>query len=147
MSKIVNRKARFDYEIIETVEAGIELLGTEIKSIRAGKATLQDAFAKVRGGEIFLYGADISPYENAGYARHDPTRPRKLLLHAREIARLIGKMTEKGLTLIPLNIHFKRGWAKVDLGLGRGKREYDKRQTIKKRETQKEISRAVSRRR
>jgi SsrA-binding protein len=145
-TSIINRKARFDYEIIETVEAGIELAGTEVKSIRAGKMSLRDSFARIRRGEIYLYGADIAAYENAGYAKHDATRPRRLLLHAREIARLAGKVSEKGLTLVPMKVYFKRGWAKVLLGLARGKREYDKRESIKKRETTREIQRATGRR-
>jgi len=142
--QIVNRKARFDYEILETVEAGIELQGTEVKSIRAGKVSLRDSFARITRGEIFLYGADISLYENAGYARHDPTRPRKLLLHAREIARLAGKTSEKGLTLVPVKIYFKRGWAKVQLALARGKQKYDKREAIRKRETKRDIARTLA---
>lgn len=141
---IINRKARFDYEILETFEAGIELVGTEVKSIRAGKVSLRDAFARIRRGELFLYGAEISPYENAGYAKHEPTRPRRLLLHAREIARLAGKISEKGLTLVPIKVYFKRGWAKIELGLARGKREYDKREAIRKKETQRDIRRAMS---
>ncbi len=144
--QILNRKARFEYEILESVEAGIELRGTEVKSIRAGRVSLRDAFARIRRGELILYGADISEYENAGYARHEPTRPRRLLLHAREIARLAGKVSEKGLTLVPVKIYFKRGWAKVELGLARGKREFDKRESIKKRETAREIRQAVGRR-
>lgn len=145
--RIVNKKARFDYEILETVEAGIELVGTEVKSVRAGKVALGDSFARVRGTELYLYGAQISPYENAGYSRHDPARPRRLLLHSREIARLAGNISQKGLTLVPTKMYFKRGWVKVEIGLARGKREYDKRETIKKRETEREIKRAVTRRR
>jgi SsrA-binding protein len=132
-TRIVNRKARFDYEILETVEAGIELVGTEVKSIRAGKVSLRDAFARVRRGELFLYGADIALYENAGYAKHEPTRPRRLLLHARETARL--------------KIYFKRGWAKIEIGLARARRQYDKREVLKKRETERDIKRAMSFRR
>ena len=144
---IINRKARFDYEILETVEAGIELAGTEVKSIRAGKVSLRDSFARIRRGELYLFGADISPYENAGYAAHDPKRPRRLLVHAREIVRLAGKVSEKGLTLVPLKMYFKRGWAKVQIGLARGKRQYDKREAIRKKETQRDIKRALARRR
>jgi SsrA-binding protein len=142
--QIVNRKARFDYEIIETFEAGIELVGTEVKSIRAGKVSLRDGFARIHKGELLLYGAEISPYENAGYAKHDPTRPRRLLLHSREIARLVGKISERGLTLIPVKVYFKRGWAKVQIALARGKRQYDKREAIRKKETQRDIRRAVA---
>ena len=145
--RILNRKARHDFEILETVEAGLELKGTEVKSVRAGKVSLNDAFARIRGGEIYLYGAEISPYENAGYARHDPDRPRRLLLHAREIRRLAGKVTQKGLTLVPTKMYFRRGWVKIEIALARGRREYDKREAIKRRETQREIKRAISRRR
>jgi SsrA-binding protein len=143
---IVNRKARFDYEIVETVEAGVELRGTEVKSVRSGKVSLADSFARIRGGEMYLFGADIAMYENAGYATHDPKRPRKLLLHAREIDRLAGKITQKGLTLVPTKMYFKRGWVKVEIGLARGKRQFDKRETIKKRDTAREIKRAIGRR-
>ena len=144
--RIVNRKARFNYHILETVEAGIELKGTEVKSIRAGKVSLVDGFCRIRGGEIYLYGANISPYENAGYAVHDPMRPRRLLLHSREIARLAGKVSQKGLTLVPTKMYFKRGWTKVEIGLAKGKQLYDKRESIKKRETEREMKRALRRR-
>jgi SsrA-binding protein len=144
---IINRKARFDYEILETFEAGIELVGTEVKSIRGGKISLRDGFAKIRKGELFLYGTEISPYENSGYAKHEPTRPRKLLMHSREIARLAGKVSERGLTLIPIKIYFKRGWAKIQIALAKAKKEYDKREAIKKKETQRDIKRAISFRR
>lgn len=143
---IVNRKARFNYEIVETIEAGVELKGTEVKSVRAGKVSLADSFARIRNGEIYLFGADIAAYENAGYATHDPKRPRRLLLHAREIDRLAGKITQKGFTLVPTKMYFKRGWAKVLIGLARGKQLYDKRETIKKRDTAREIKRAMGRR-
>jgi SsrA-binding protein len=143
---IVNRKARYNYEIVETIEAGVELKGTEVKSVRAGKVSLADAFARIRGGEMYLYGADIAAYENAGYATHDPKRPRRLLLHAREIDRLSGKITQKGFTLVPTKMYFKRGWAKVLIGLAKGKQLYDKRETIKKRDTAREIKRAIGRR-
>ena len=144
---IVNRKARFDYEILETFEAGIELVGTEVKSIRAGKISLRDGFAKIRRGELYLYGAEISPYENSWYAKHEPTRPRRLLLHSREIARLVGKVSERGLTLIPIKVYFKRGWAKIQIALAKAKKKYDKREAIKKKETQRDIKRAISFRR
>ncbi len=145
--KIENRKARFDYEVLETIEAGIELKGTEVKSVRAGKVSLAESFGRIRGGELFLYGCEISPYENAGYAHHDPTRPRRLLLHSREIARLAGKVSQKGLTIIPVRMYFKRGWVKVLLALARGRQRYDKREAIKKREQKREIRRALSQRR
>ena len=144
---IFNRKARFDFEILETVEAGIELKGTEVKSVRAGKVSLVDSFARIRNGEMFLFGAEISPYEKAGYAHHEPDRPRRLLLHSREIDRLAGKITQKGLTLVPVKMYLKRGWVKVLLGLARGKQKYDKRDAIKRRETQREIRRSVGKRR
>jgi len=145
--RIENRKARFDFEVLETIEAGIELKGTEVKSVRAGKVSLRDSFARIRDGEIFLYGCEISPYENAGYSHHDPARPRKLLLHSREIDRLAGKVSQKGLTIVPLRMYFKRGWVKVLLALARGKQEYDKREAIKRREQEREIKRALSDRR
>lgn len=144
---IVNRKARFDYEILETFEAGIELVGTEVKSIRAGKISLRDGFARIRKGELYLYGIEISPYENSGYAKHEPTRPRRLLLHSREISRLVGKVSERGLTLIPVKVYFKRGWAKILIALAKAKKKYDKREAIKKKETQRDIKRAISFRR
>jgi len=145
--RIVNRKARYDYFVLETVEAGMVLLGTEIKSIRDGKVSLDEGFARIRtANEVFLYGVDIAPYEQAGPRNHVPTRPRKLLLHKREINKLKRHLTSKGHTMIPLNIHFKRGMAKLDLGLCRGKSRTDKRQTIKKREAKIEIGRAMSKR-
>ena len=144
--QILNRKARFNYEILETIEAGLELTGTEIKSVRNGKASLADSYARIKSGQAYLFNCEISEYENAGYAHHIPKRPRRLLMHAREIDRLAGKIAEKGLTLVPLKMYFKRGWAKVELGLARGKRLYDKRDAIKKRETAREVKRALSRR-
>ena len=144
--RIVNKKARFDFEILETIEAGIEIKGTEVKSVRAGKVSLVGSFARIRNGEIYLYGADISPYMNAGYSHHDPRRPRRLLIHSREIHRLAGKVTQKGLTLVPTKMYFRRGWVKVELGLARGKQKYDKRDAIKRREQQREINRALTQR-
>jgi len=145
--RIVNRKAHYDYFILERVEAGMVLLGTEIKSIRNGKVSLDEGFARIKGdNEIFLYGVDIAPYEQAGPRNHVPTRPRKLLLHKREIKKLNRHLTSKGHTLIPLNIHFKRGMAKLELGLCRGKSRSDKRQTIKTREAKIEIGRAMHKR-
>jgi len=142
-----NRKALHDYEILDKLEAGIELRGTEVKSLRNGKVQITDSYARVEDGELYLIGLHISPYEKTAHGNHDPTRKRKLLLHRREIRRLTGKLTQRGLTLIPLSIYFRRGWAKVQLGLARGKRQYDKRQDIKRREHQRQMQRAMSRRR
>ena len=129
-----NRKARHDYEVVDTVEAGMVLTGSEVKSLRMGGAHLTDAFAEVRGGEVFLVGASIAQYGAASYLNHEPRRARKLLLHAKEIARLDGKVREKGLTLIPLSLYFRDGKAKVDLALARGRRAYDKRERIRLRD-------------
>ena len=138
-----NRKARFEYEILETVEAGIALLGPEVKSLRAGNANLTDAFAVVRRGEVFLLGCYISPYEQAARENPDPRRERKLLLHRREIARLAARVAERGLTLVPLELYFKDGRAKVELALARGKRGPDKREAIRQRESDRELQRAL----
>ncbi len=146
--KIVNRKARFNFEILEKLEAGIALTGSEVKSLRAGKASLEEAFALIRDGEVFLRGCHIAPYANAGYAQHEPTRERKLLLHRRQIRKLLARVTQRGLTLVPLTIYFNdRGLAKVELALVRGKKLHDKRETIKRRDQQREIERLVRRRR
>ncbi|MDQ7054796.1 MAG: SsrA-binding protein SmpB [candidate division KSB1 bacterium] len=139
----VNRKARHDYEILDTIEAGIVLLGTEVKSLRAGKVNLKDSYARVKDGEVWLIGVHISPYSHGSYNNHDPERDRKLLLHKSEIRRLIGKTEEKGVTLVPLRMYFKNGKAKVELALARGKRKYDKRQDIAKRDAQREIQRKL----
>lgn len=139
-----NRKARHDYFIEETYEAGIALAGTEVKSIRAGKVSLRDSYAEVLDGEVFLQQMHISPYEKGNRFNHDPKRPRKLLLHKREIKRLLGQTTQKGYTLIPLRLYFKRGRVKVELALGRGKKLYDKREDIARRDAQREIARALS---
>ena len=145
--RIVNRKARYDYFVLESTEVGMVLLGTEIKSIRNGKVSLDEGFARITSAnEVFLYGVDIAPYEQAGPRNHVPTRPRKLLLHKREIDKLKRHLTSQGHTLIPLNIHFKRGMAKLDLGLCRGKSRTDKRQTIKTRQAKIEIGRAMRKR-
>ena len=129
-----NRKARHDYDIVDTVEAGLVLLGSEVKSLRAGSAQLVDAFAEVHDGEMFLVSAQIHGYAAASYQDHEPRRRRKLLLHAQEIHRLDVKVKEKGLTLIPLSIYFRKGRAKVELALARGRKEYDKRERIMKRD-------------
>ena len=137
-----NRKARHNYHIDEQFEAGMVLTGTEVKSLRLGRANLKDAYAKVVNGEVFLYQMHISPYPFAYYDNHDPLRPRKLLLHAHEIKRLYGKVNEKGYALVPLRIYFKRGKAKAVIALARGKRSYDKREAIRKRDESRELDRA-----
>jgi SsrA-binding protein len=142
-----NRRARHDYAIEETFEAGMVLTGPEVKSLRGGRASLADAFARVRGQEVWVENLHIPPYEMADMRRYDPTRPRKLLLHRREIARLVGKTAERGLTLVPIKIYFTRGIAKMELGLGRGKRQFEKRDAIAEREHRREIERAVGARR
>lgn len=136
-----NKKAYHDYEILETFEAGMVLLGTEVKSLREGRANLKDSHAKVRKGEIYLYGLHISPYTHASYENHEPERVRKLLLHRYEIKRLVGKTQERGFSLIPLKIYFKEGKAKVELALARGKKLYDKRETLKRKEEAREMER------
>ena len=138
-----NRKARHDYEILETFEAGLVLKGPEVKSVREGKVGFQDAYARLEGGEVWLHSLHISPYEQANRFNEDPLRPRKLLLNRHEIRRLVGKVEEKGLTLVPLDIHFRRGYAKVTLALARGRRAYDKREKLKRRTQEEEARRAV----
>lgn len=142
-----NPKARHDYHILETWEAGLVLTGTEIKSVRAGKVSLKEAWGLVRGGEVWLDGMTISPYESAGYASHAPRRTRKLLLHARQVRRLIGAVEREGLTLVPLDLHFTRGRAKVTLALARGKKQHDRREDLKRRTAEREAARALGRRR
>ncbi len=137
-----NRRAHHEYAIEETFEAGMVLTGAEVKSLRAGRATLSDAFARVNGNEVWLENLHIPPYEMADTRRYDAKRPRKLLLHREQISRLTGKTAERGLTLVPLKIYFTRGLAKVELGLGRGKRKFEKRQSIAEREHRREIERA-----
>jgi SsrA-binding protein len=139
----VNKRARFDYHISETLEAGLVLQGTEVKSLREGRVNLQDAYADVQEGEVFLLHAHINQYDHGNRFNHDPERPRKLLLHRREIKRLIGKTQEKGLTLIPTRMYFVRGKAKVELGLAKGKKQYDKREDIKRRDARRDIERAM----
>lgn len=138
-----NRKARHEYEILETYEAGIVLRGPEVKSVRAGHIAFRDAFARLEGGEMLLYNLHISPYEPATTQNEDPTRVRKLLLHKQEIRRMVGKVEEKGLTLIPLDIYFSRGFAKVTVALARGRKLYDKRDKLKKQTQDREARRAV----
>jgi SsrA-binding protein len=140
----VNRKARHDYFIDETFEAGLVLTGSEVKSLRDGRANLRDSFARFHGADLVLMNVHISPYDPASRANHDPTRSRRLLMHRRELDRLMGKLREKGLTVVPLRLYFnERGRAKVELGLAHGKRQYDKRQTIKEREARRETARAL----
>ena len=138
-----NRKARHDYVIEDVLEAGLALKGSEVKSLRAGRANLKDSYADIRDHEVYLVGTHISPYDPASHLNHDPERERKLLLHKKEIGRLVGKVNERGLTLIPLKMYFKRGKAKVEMALAKGKRSYDKRETIKRKEAQREMERAI----
>jgi SsrA-binding protein len=138
-----NRRARHDHEVLETFEAGLVLVGSEVKSLRDGQANLKDSYATVRGGELWLVGCHISPYAFSRLGGHEPERDRKLLLHRREIDRIASKLAEKGLTLIPLKIYFKDGIAKIEMGLGRGKRSYDKRQSLKAKEQKREMDRAL----
>lgn len=142
-----NRKALHEYEIIDTWEAGLVLTGPEVKSVRAGKVSLAEAFARVENGEVWLYGMHISPYDPASRWNADPVRTRKLLLNRREIRRLIGATREKGLTLVPLDLYFRRGYARVTLALARGKKLHDKREALKERAVSREIERAVRERR
>jgi SsrA-binding protein len=138
-----NRKARYEYEILDTFEAGMALLGPEVKALREGKASLGDAYADIRRGQVYLVNAHIGAYEQAGRANAPPLRERKLLLHRREIAKLEGRVVERGLTLVPLSLYFLRGRAKVELALARGKRRYDKRQAIRNRETDRDLARTM----
>jgi SsrA-binding protein len=142
-----NRKARHDYHLLERFEAGVVLTGTEVKSLREGRVQLRQAYADVRDGEVWLIGAHISPYEQGNIANHDPDRDRKLLLHGREIASLIGKVQQRGLTLVPTRFYFKKGRVKVELALARGKEQRDKRRDIAKREADRQIERALKGRR
>ena len=141
-----NRKARHDYHVLETWESGVALLGTEVKAIREGQINLRDSYARVEAGEIFAYNIHISPYSHRGYAEHEPLRKRKLLLHKQEIRKLIGRTVEKGLTLVPLKMYFKSGKVKMAIGLARGKKSHDKRETLKKREADRETRAAVKER-
>lgn len=138
-----NRKAYHDYSIEETLEAGIQLAGTEVKSLREGKANLKDSHAIFKGDEVFLLSCHISPYSHGNMMNHDPLRTRKLLLHRKEIERMRGKMQQKGYTLVPLKIYFKGPFAKVELGLAKGKRSYEKREVIKEREAKRDIERVM----
>jgi SsrA-binding protein len=141
-----NRRARHDYELLEKVEAGLVLTGTEVKSLRNGKANLEDAYAEVNGGEAWLIGCDIPEYVQANRMNHVPKRPRKLLLHRREIGKLETKTNERGMTLVPLSIYFKKGIAKVELSVAKGRKTFDKREAMKKQDAKREIDRALRRR-
>ena len=142
-----NRKARHDYEVLETFEAGIALTGSEVKSLRLGRAQLRDSYARVQGGELFLYGAHIAPYQASSAFGHDPDRPRKLLMHRREIDRLAGRVAEKGLTLVPLRLYFNdRGLVKVELALARGRKLYDRRQAKAEEEIRRRIQQEMAER-
>lgn len=142
-----NRKAFHDFHLLETFEAGIALLGTEVKAIREGRVNLRDSFARLENGEVFLYNVNISPYSHRGYADHEPLRRRKLLLHRTEIRKLIGKTVEKGMTLVPVRMYFKNGRVKLAVSLAKGKKEYDKRETVKRREADRETRAAIKSRR
>ena len=139
-----NPKATHDYHILETWETGIVLTGTEVKSLRNGKASIKEAYARVKNGEVFLEGMNITPYEQGNRYNHDPVRARKLLLHRREIEKMIGAVEQRGLTLVPLELYFKKGRAKVALALGKGKKQHDKREAIKRKVMEREVARAVS---
>lgn len=141
-----NRKARHDYFIEEAMEAGIELVGTEVKSIRAGKANLKDSYAEVRDGEVFVYNMHISPYEKGNIYNRDPLRVRRLLLHKKEITRLAGFITQKGFTLVPLSLYLKDGKIKMNLAVGRGKKDYDKRDTIMEKDAKRDMDRQMKER-
>jgi SsrA-binding protein len=141
-----NPKATHDYHILETWEAGLVLTGTEVKSLRGKKASIKEGFARVSNDEVFLEGVNITPYEQGNRYNHDPVRSRKLLLHKREIQRLIGAVEQKGLTLVPLELYFRNGVAKVKLALGRGKKQHDRREDLKRRDAEREVARALSQR-
>jgi SsrA-binding protein len=138
-----NRKARHDFHLLETFEAGIVLLGTEVKAAREGRVNLRDSYGRIENGEVFLHGVHISPYSHRGYAHHEPTRPKKLLLHRAEIRKLIGKVVERGMTLVPVRMYLKRGRIKVAVSVARGKQSHDKRETIRRREIDRETRAAV----
>ena len=141
-----NRRARHDYTIVDTYEAGISLMGTEVKSLRAGRASLVDSFAQEKDGELYLYALHIPEYAQGTWTNHEPRRTRKLLLKKVELVKLLSKVREGGVTLVPLSMYFADGWAKVELALARGKKEYDKRQDLAKRDADREISKALGRR-
>lgn len=139
-----NKKARFEYEILETVEAGMVLEGPEVKSIRQGRVSFQDGHVRFSGGEAYLLGVFVAPYENRGYAPHDPERPKKLLLHRREIEQFTAKVEQKGLSVIPLNLHLRQGKIKVELALARGRKQQDRREELKQRAVDREVARETA---
>jgi SsrA-binding protein len=141
-----NRKAHHDYHLLETFEAGLALLGTEVKAIREGRVNLRDSFARVEGGEVYVLNVHVGAYSSRGYADHEPLRPRKLLLHRHEIRKLAGKTTEKGMTLVPVRMYFRNGRVKIAISLAKGKKDYDRRETIKRREIDRETRAAVKER-
>jgi len=141
-----NRKAQHDFHLIETFEAGVALVGTEVKAIREGRVNLRDSFARVDGGDIYVHNVHIGAYSSRGYADHEPLRPRKLLLHRQEIQKLIGKTTERGMTMVPVRMYFKNGRVKIAISLAKGKKDYDRRETIKRREIDRETRAAVKER-
>jgi SsrA-binding protein len=142
-----NRKAFHDYHILDTYEAGVALMGTEVKAIREGRVNLRDSYARVEGAEVWVYNVHISPYSHRGYADHEPLRRRKLLLHRSEIRKLVGKTVERGMTLVPVRMYFKNGHVKVAVALAKGKKDYDKRETVKRREADREARAAIKTRR
>lgn len=141
-----NRKASHDYHLLETFEAGLVLIGTEVKAIREGRVHLRDSFGRITGDEVFVHGVHIGSYSSRGYADHEPLRPRKLLLHRHEIRKLIGKVTERGMTLVPVRLYFKEGRVKVAISLAKGKQAHDRREAIRKRETDRETRAAIKER-
>ena len=141
-----NHKAHHDYHLLETFEAGLALVGTEVKAIREGRVNLRDSFGRVEGGEVYVYNVHIGAYSSRGYADHEPLRPRKLLLHRHEIRKLAGKTTEKGMTLVPVRMYFKNGRVKIAVSLAKGKKDYDRRETIRRREIDRETRAAVKER-
>jgi SsrA-binding protein len=143
---IDNRRARFEYEFLEKLEAGVMLTGTEIKSVRTGQISLNEAYARVRDGELWLLNLHIPPYKEGSFSNHEPTRPRKLLVHRRELERLAGRAAEKGLTIVPTRLYFRRGKAKIEIALAKGKKLWDKRREQKDRDQERELRRAVGRR-
>ncbi|MBF8247642.1 MAG: smpB [Bacteroidetes bacterium] len=142
---VSNRKARHEYEILETLEAGIALKGTEVKSLRSGNANLQDGYAVIKNGEVWLLGMHISPYEQGNINNHEPKRDRRLLLQKKQIRKLFGRVAEKGLTLVPLSVYFKGPYAKIELALARGKKTFDKREAVAKRDAQREVAKRLKR--
>ena len=141
-----NRKALYDYHLIETFEAGMALVGTEVKAIREGRVNLRDSFARAEHDEVYVYGVHIGAYSSRGYADHEPLRPRKLLLHRQEIRKLIGKTTERGMTMVPVRMYFKNGRVKIAISLAKGKKDYDRRETIRRREVDRETRAAIKER-